>query len=129
VPRGLVLLVVVGLLGGCGVSDDRDQVRSVTDRFLAALVVEDGAAACSFMTDELLAAVERQGPCPAVIHRGQRLTGTRATTAKVYVLSGQVRTNGGQTAFLEKARDGWRLSAVGCRPVAPDEPYDCAFEG
>jgi hypothetical protein len=123
----LVVLVLLPLLTGCGVSADRDRARAVTDRFLGAVARGDGAVACDLVTDDLRAAVEKQGPCPVEIRR-HGLRGTRASTVKVYVLSGQARTNGGQTAFLDKVREGWRLAAVGCRPTAPDEPYDCALE-
>jgi hypothetical protein len=35
----------------------------------------------------------------------------------------------GGTLFLSEAPDGWEIGAAGCRPTAPDQPYDCGLEG
>ena len=34
----------------------------------------------------------------------------------------------GGTDFLDEGPDGWRVSAAGCEPTAPSQPYDCELE-
>jgi hypothetical protein len=127
VRRTVLAVLLLPLLAACGVSRDREEARATTDRFLAALTVRDGVAACELLTAGLRQTVEKQGPCPVqILRRGLR--GTRTTSVRVYALSGQARTDGGQTAFLDKLRPGWRLAAVGCTPAAPEEPYDCTLQ-
>jgi hypothetical protein len=49
----------------------------------------------------------------------------------VYVLNAMVELSSGETAFLDEGEEGWRLSAVGCKPVGgkpADRPYDCELE-
>jgi hypothetical protein len=38
------------------------------------------------------------------------------------------RAEGGAD-FLDEASSGWKVSAAGCVPTAPDQPYDCELEG
>ena len=46
----------------------------------------------------------------------------------VYVTSAAVSLLDGGTLFLDEAPDGWEISAAGCRPSAPDRPFDCELE-
>ncbi|MGH2715404.1 MAG: hypothetical protein ACRDM7_16230 [Thermoleophilaceae bacterium] len=39
-----------------------------------------------------------------------------------------VRLAEGGTTFLDEASDGWKVSAAGCEPTAPNLPYDCELE-
>ncbi|KGN41498.1 hypothetical protein, partial [Knoellia aerolata] len=49
-------------------------------------------------------------------------------TAEVYGRDAIVRW-GGETVFLARFDDGWRVTAAGCRPRGDDLPYDCSVEG
>lgn len=126
----LPLLVAAGLLsGGCGQADDRRAVRDVAQAFGAALERHDGAAACALLTDPLVTELESQerAPCAqAVLDLG--LTPAPVTGSRVYVTSGQVELADGETAYLDRARAGWRLSAIGCRfeqGKPQDRPATC----
>jgi hypothetical protein len=44
------------------------------------------------------------------------------------VTSASVSLVGGATLFLDEASGGWEISAAGCRPSAPDRPFDCELE-
>jgi hypothetical protein len=35
----------------------------------------------------------------------------------------------GGTTFLDEGADGWKVSATGCTPTAPNLPDDCELEG
>ena len=39
-----------------------------------------------------------------------------------------LRADGG-TDFLSEGPEGWTISAAGCRPTAPERPYECELEG
>ena len=43
--------VVVGV-AGCGQSDDRDRVRAITQRFLAAVEADEGVTACGALSQD-----------------------------------------------------------------------------
>jgi hypothetical protein len=63
---------------------------------------------------------------------GLGLRGAPVVQADVYVLNAFVGLSNGQAAFLEQGKEGWRLSAVGCRPVQDkpaDHPFDCEVQG
>ena len=53
--------------------------------------------------------------------------GTAAAT-DVYVTSASVQLAEGGTTFLDEGTEGWKVSAAGCTPTAPDQPYDCVLE-
>jgi hypothetical protein len=131
--RWPVALVVVPLLAaGCGTSDDVDQVRDVTARFYDAVRADRGEAACDLLTDETASQLQSQSgqACGDVIKRLDYQGGSVAA-AVVYVTSAKVDLSGGESAFLSLEPDGWRLSAVACRPVSGkprDRPFECEVE-
>jgi len=42
---------------------------------------------------------------------------------------GAIATRGGDTAFLARFADGWRVTAAGCTHIADDKPYECTVKG
>jgi hypothetical protein len=128
-----LLIVACAALAGCGTSDDRDQARTTVERFYDAVRAERGLAACAQLTGPAVDAIESQSgrPCRAVITRLEYGGGAIVRT-QVAVNSAKVDTRTGESAFLEREPEGWRISAAGCRPVASrprDEPWDCEAEG
>ena len=124
----LALAAALGL-GGCGTSgDDRRVVRSVVERFYDAVRENDGRTACEQLSEPTLQQLESQTeqPCDEVI---TRLTydGGAVVDANVYLTNAEVGLENGERAFLSHGRSGWRLSAIGCKPVGPphERPYDC----
>jgi hypothetical protein len=120
-------------LSACGQGDDREQVRSISERFNHALDGEDGAAACDELSTDTVKALQSQEkkPCPeAILGLGLKSSGT--VRVQVFVTSAKVDLESGQTAFLDRDAEGWRLSAIGCAPKEgkpADRPYDCELEG
>jgi hypothetical protein len=126
----LVLAVATGA-SGCGRDGDRAQVRAVADRFLAALEAHDGAAACAQLSDATRAelAHSEQKACAEAIG-GLGLQRAAVTRVQVFITNAKADLADGDSLFLEQGRNGWRLSAVGCRSQGKpaDRPFDCALE-
>jgi hypothetical protein len=128
----LALLVLVGAGAGCGVRDDRRQVRAVTDRFSSAIASKDGAAACAALSEDTAKQIESQEskPCPSAIV-GLGLPTSRAVRVQIFLTSAKVDLAGGATAFLGRTKSGWKLSAIGCKAAQGkprDRPFECEVE-
>jgi hypothetical protein len=135
VPARAVILALGVLLSlgaaGCGASDRESDAATVAERFHAALELRDGEAACAELSEETASKLEQQEekPCEeAVLALELPRGGTTAETG-VYVTSAIVDLVEGGTTFLDEGADGWKVSAAGCTPTAPNLPYDCVLEG
>jgi hypothetical protein len=125
-------LASVATLAACGQSDDRRQVRKVTDRFYAALARHDGARACAQISEATAKEVasQEQKPCRDAILELE-LGGGRATRVQVYVTSAKVDLSSGQSVFLGRTASGWRLDALACKPEEgkpSDRPFECELK-
>ena len=132
--RRLPIAVTVALLlaAGCGTSDDRDEARATTERFYDAIRQDDGEAACEQLGQSLLEQVESQtkGSCPGVITRFEYDGGTVVST-EVYITNAKVDLSSGESAFLSREADGWKLSALACeaeKGKPADRPFECEVE-
>jgi hypothetical protein len=126
-----VVLAAIAL-AGCGQSANRDDVRAVTDRFSAAVASHDGAEACAQLSENTLKHLEQteKASCPQAVG-SVGLTGARIASVQVYETNAKVNFTNGASAFLEDTADGWKLSALGCRPTQGDpreHPLGCAVE-
>jgi hypothetical protein len=124
-----VLLALAAV--GCGASDRAPDAAAVAERFHAALEQGDGAAACAELSEETASKLEQQEEVSceeAVLSLDVPRGGTAAET-DVYVTSAAVSLAEGGTTFLDEGTQGWKVSAAGCTPTAPDLPYDCVLEG
>lgn len=99
-------------------------------RFHAALEKKDGQAACDQLSEETSSKLEQQEkkPCEAAILSLQLPKGGSVASTRVYVTSAFATLAEGGTDFLDEGPDGWRVSAAGCEPTAPSQPYDCELE-
>lgn len=117
-------------LTACGADVERTEAAGVADAFEAAEVT-DPSAACGRLAPRALEAVEEDGAdCPvALADVGLPEAGARVSVV-VAGHSAQVRYSG-DTVFLARFDDGWRVTAAGCRRVSTDPavPYDCAVDG
>jgi hypothetical protein len=116
---------------GCGVSDRESDATAVAERFHAALEQRDGEGACAELSEETASKLEQQEEMPcesAVLELELPRGGTTAETG-VYVMSAFVDLLEGGTTFLDEGADGWKVSASGCTPTAPNLLYDCELEG
>jgi hypothetical protein len=128
----MALVVLVVAAAGCGRTDDEATARTVTDDFLAAVESGDGEQACAQLSAESRAELEKQEqrPCREAVTELE-LEGGSVVRVQVYVLSAMVELSSGETVFVDQGEDGWRLSAVGCKPQGgqpADRPYDCELE-
>ena len=130
--RPLPLLFVLVALAGCGTSDDSDQARATVERFYAAVEADDAEAACEQLGDSLLEAVESQTQqsCEGVITRFDYEPAPIDST-EVYVTNAKVDLASGESAFLSREADGWKLAAIGCKAEKgkpADRPFECEAE-
>ena len=132
--RAVVLGVLAAAvpLSGCATSDDRDEARAVVERFYDALRADDGDAACAQLSESLLEQVESQTErsCRDAITRFD-YEGGAIVAAEVYITNAKVDLGSGESAFLGRETDGWRLSAIACtaelgKPA--DRPFACEVE-
>ncbi len=125
----LILLVLAVLAGGCGTSDDERQVEATVERFYDAVRHDDGEAACEELGESLLEQVESQTQqsCRGVIARFE-YEGGEIVRTQVFVTNAKVDLRNNETAFLSREPDGWKLSAIACKPEKgkpADRPLEC----
>jgi hypothetical protein len=125
-----VLLGCLALVG-CGASDRGADAAAVTEDFHAALASQDGERACRALAPETQSKLEDQEKArcaEAILELDLPRRATPAATS-VHVTSAAVSLDQGGKTFLDEFDDGWKVSAAGCRPTAPDLPYDCELKG
>jgi hypothetical protein len=115
------IILAAAALTGCGTSGDRLEAAAVVQRFSDAVRHHDGEAACALLSAATVTALESDSgqSCRSVITRLHHAGGA-VTHAEVYITSARVELRGGETMFLDRGPQGWRISAVGCR--AQDGP-------
>jgi uncharacterized protein YceK len=127
---GLLLAAAV-LLAGCGTSDDRDQARTVAERFYAALDQHDGSAACGQLSQATISKLEQDEgkPCAKAI-TALNIKGAAISGVEVYITNAKVDLASHESAFLDRGPSGWKISAAGCAHGAKpaDHPFTCELE-
>lgn len=130
--RALLLpLAIAPLLTGCGTSDGTTQSRAVVERFYDAVRHDDGTRACAQLSLELQEQLESQTeqPCSEAV-TALSLEGEAIVRTQVYGTSGKVDLRSGESAFLSREADGWRIAAIGCdaQEKPRDRPFECVAE-
>ena len=132
--RWIVLGLLLLCLGatGCGRGGDRAQATRVAERFFSAVGSGDGATACAQLSADTRKALEEEEgkPCREAIGGLSIDAGSPAKVA-LYLTNAKADLDNGESAFLSQTADGWRLSAVGCKPgdgPPTDAPMDCELE-
>jgi hypothetical protein len=134
--RSVVMAMCVAslatLASGCGAGDQRARVRTVTERFLAAVAGGDGRAACAELSPDARSELEsqEQQACARAVG-GLDLHSSTIQRVQVFVTNAKVDLRNGDSLFLAEGAEGWRLSAIGCQVVGDkpaDRPYDCELE-
>jgi hypothetical protein len=133
--RTLVACLVALGLAGCGQGDDQTAVRHVAAGFVTAYEAHSGGRACALLSEDTRAAlVQEEGEACADAVTGLKLDGGAVTRVDVEITNARVVLSSGESAFLSRTPNGWRLSALGCRPKtnppAPADrvPLDCELE-
>jgi hypothetical protein len=124
------LLVAAMALGGCGTDASEEDATATVERFQAALADDDGRAACAELTpatrDELES--DEKASCERAVLALDLRGGGRVAASRVYVRQAFAEIPGHGDVFLDQTPAGWRISAAGCTPAAPNRPYDCELE-
>jgi hypothetical protein len=126
-----VACLLATTLAACGTAGRERDAAAVTERFHSALEANDGQAACEQLSAETTSKLEQQEkkPCEEAILGLELPEGGTAGATGVYERSAYVSLSAGGTDFLDEGPRGWEISAAGCRPTAPDRPYECLLEG
>jgi hypothetical protein len=129
-PAAAILLLGAVAISGCGAGDRAADAEAVTERFHAALERRDGERACAELGDVTASKLEQQAeePCDRAVLELELPRGGSAAGTSVYVTTASVVLAEGGTTFLDEGSQGWKVSAAGCEPTAPDLPYDCELE-
>ena len=128
VPVACVLAIAVA---GCGTGERADDAAAVAERFHAALESGDGQAACEALSEETSSKLEQQEqkPCEEAILDLKLPKGGTVAVRRVEMRSAYAGLAEGGADFLDEGPEGWKISAAGCEPTAPEQPYECELEG
>lgn len=123
-----MLVAAALVLTACGSSRDADVADAAT-AFYAALADGDGAAACDLLAPETRSQLEQSAgqECAQAVLEEELPEPSGAPDVAAFDTNGQARF-AGETAFLSRFSDGWKVVAAGCTPRDP-RPYDCTLSG
>jgi hypothetical protein len=115
---------------GCGTADREHDAAAVAERFHTALAEGDGRAACEELNPETASKLEQQEkkPCEEAVVTLELPKGASVADTRVYETSAFAQLAEGGADFLDESSDGWWVSAAGCDPAEPSQPYDCELE-
>jgi hypothetical protein len=127
--RALVLGLLATTLAGCSLGPAADGPRSVAESFGAAWVHKDGSALCALLAPDTRAEVAQSAkqPCARGILDEDLPDGGSVQSTRVWGRAAQVSLTG-DTLFLSRFQDGWKVLAAGCKPQS-GKPYDCQVQG
>lgn len=124
---GVTLAMTGVLLGSCA-DGERVAVEQAASEFTEALAAGEIQHACEMLAPSTRSRLESQEDqaCAEAMQQIP-LPGGPIEQADVWGGEAQVRTNG-DTLFLTRTSQGWRIAAAGCR-ARGEAPYDCQLEG
>ena len=125
----VALLAVAGLLAAC-TGPGADQAGQVAESF-ERLAGDDPAKACDLLAVKTREEVEKSSEksCPEALGDEDLPDPSGVLSVDVYGHDAIVRM-GNDTVFLARFPDGWRITAVSCRPGSGEgKPYDCDISG
>ena len=130
-PVVLLACLLALAAGGCGTGDREEDAAATAERFHAALQQSDGAAACGELAEETASKLEQEEkkPCEEAVLELELPKGGTVSYERVEGRSAEARLTEGSSDFLDEGADGWKVSASGCEPTTPEQPYDCELEG
>lgn len=127
--RAAVLLaatLVVGVTAGCGASAEEANVRRAAAAFFAAVSAHQDDRACADLAPQAAQGLATSDSGCAEQIGKLKLTGGTIRAVRVWGERAQVLLSG-DTVFLTRVREGWKVTAAGCRQQAKG-PYDCDVE-
>lgn len=125
---GAALLAGLATVTGCRGAQD-GAVAEVAAAFHDAYAARDGAAACDLLAPETKSELERLAgePCAGAVLEEDVAEVGPPRAVEVFGTQAEVRYDG-ETTFLARFQDGWKVMAAGCTP-RPGQPYDCVIAG
>ena len=130
-PKAALLACLLAVaFCGCATGGREDDAAAVSARFHTAVDAGDGARACALLNPETASKLEKQEqkPCEEAILSLELPPGHTVADASVHVTSAFTTLAEGGSDFLDEGPSGWMVSAAGCEPTAPSQPYDCELE-
>jgi hypothetical protein len=117
-------------LAACGTAGREREAAAVAERFHTALERGDGRAACAELSEGTASKLEQEEmkPCEEAILELDLPTGGTVAFRRVEMRSAITALADGGVDFLNQGPSGWSISAAGCRPTAPERPYECELE-
>jgi hypothetical protein len=127
--RALLLGLLAAALAGCSLGPAAEGPRSVAESFGTAWAQKDGPALCKLLAPDTRAEVAQSAkqPCARGILDEDLPDGGSVRSTKVWGRAAQVSLTG-DTLFLSRFQDGWKVLAAGCKPQS-GKPYDCQVQG
>lgn len=124
-------LAAVVALAGCAGGQDH-AARDAARDFYQALAAQDGTSACELLATRTRSEVEQatQTSCDAGLLSEDLPQVADPDEVSVFGTMAQVRFRSpaggpGETTFLSRYADGWRVTAAGCIPRGDQTAYDC----
>ncbi|MBE3012943.1 hypothetical protein IL992_27705 [Microbispora sp. NEAU-D428] len=117
----LALVAPALIVTGCASAEDTS-VAGTAERFLSAAGEGRGGEACLLLAPRAARSLddcEKQ-----IVSAGLRAGAVRGVD--VWGDEARVRVDG-DTLFLHRFPDGWRVRAAGCEP-RPEQPYECEVD-
>jgi hypothetical protein len=122
---GLAALATLASCAGQG-SVEAQPAGDAARRFVTAQV-DDVASACALLAPKTLQEVQTEGACPSVLADSAPSAAPRLESVEVYGTNAMARFDG-DTVFLARFREGWRVTAARCRPDGAKRPYQCEIQ-
>ncbi len=124
--------VVAASLAGCSSAPESDGPRGVAVAFYDAIRDQRGDDACALIGDPTIEQLESQEniACREAITKLDYRGGT-VTDVHVFITNAKVDLSTGESIFLDRRPDGWKLSAIGCKVEdgkPRDRPLECEVE-
>ena len=125
------VLVVAGLMSSlvaCG-QPYEDAVLDTAAAFYRAHAAGDGQAACDLLAPRTRSELEKSAgkPCAEAVLAEQLPQVNQSEALHVFGTQAEVGWDG-ETTFLSRFQDGWKVMAAGCTPRT-GHPHDCTISG
>jgi hypothetical protein len=121
-------LAAIAVLAGCSGqgSSESGLARDVASRFVRAQV-QDVERACALLAPKTLQEVQQDGQCTTVLAGEAPSSLLTVKSVQVWGTNAVARFEG-DTVFLARFRDGWKVVAAGCQPDGKNRPYQCDIQ-
>jgi hypothetical protein len=126
-PAALVLVAACITLSGCASAQD-EAIADATGAFYEAVAAGDGEHACAALAPASQSELEQSAgkPCAQAVLDEDVPEVADPQEIEVFGTMAQVRF-AGETTFLTRFEDGWRVVAAACKPTRTR--YDCSIQG